>query len=111
MKEIIRECISRLSTACSMISAGQIAEMAGISKEIDISGILKELSSGPEAILYSYPVIFDANGEYGLEGDDLDHFNKTGEVVHPQTGELLKPGEVECTIYYGVEEASTPEPE
>jgi len=94
--------------AYRMVTMQQMVKIAGLPQDTDITKELDLLSKGGDAVLERWAMISDDLGEHTLEDEDLAHFDKTGEVVHPETGDLIAAGQVDISIFYAV---TSPTPE
>jgi len=109
--DILREKISKLDPAqYRMVSPAQMSATLGVDDTPEFAAVLESLSQGADACLERWAIIFDDIGEHPIKPEDLAHFDETGEIVHPETGELIPEARTEVDIFYAVREPSPEAP-
>jgi hypothetical protein len=93
--------------AHKMLAPKFFADRAGISLTPEIAEVLYEISM-EDRRLERWAMLFEFDDEHNIEEEDLAHFDKTGELVHPHSGKLIPNAAEHLSIYYAYRK---PEPE
>ncbi len=93
--------------AHKMLSAKFFSDKTGIPNGPELSEMLHSISKENNK-LERWAILFEPEGEHEIEEEDLAHFDATGELVHPHTGELIPNAAELLSIFYAVR---TPEPD
>jgi len=113
MKEKLESAIDTLCPeAHKMLSPKFFSDKTGIPYGPELTEMLHVISKENDK-LERWAVLFEFEDEYEIEEEDLAHFDVTGELVHPHTGEMVKDAAEHLSIFYAARapEVAHPVPE
>ncbi len=100
MREKLKAFIDTLCPdAHKMLSPKFFSDKTGIHYGPELSEMLHEISKENDK-LERWAVLFEFGDEYEIEEEDLAHYDATGELVHPHTGEMVKDAVEHLSIFY-----------
>jgi len=110
MKEKLTAVIDTLNPeAHKMLSAKFFSDKTGIPYGPELSEMLHEISKENDK-LERWAVLFEFDDEYEIEEEDLAHYDATGELVHPHTGEMVKNADEHLSIFYAARAPAVEQP-
>jgi len=108
MKEKLRSVIEKLNhEAHKMLSAKFFSDKTGIPYGPELIEMLDVISK-EDSKLERWAILFEFGDEFEIEDEDLAHFDATGELVHPHSGELIPNAAEHISIFYAIRK---PEPD
>jgi hypothetical protein len=91
--------------AYAMVDARNFQQKLDCNDLDAIDEALRDLSEGEGALLERWGIIFTADDEHVIDGEDFAEFEQSGILVHPESGDII-PSE-HLKVYYAIR---SPEP-